>query len=227
MGEDVEEEKHAEAGDEAGEKGEFGELIKYTIAGYLGGLALGAVLDFFGFQRAAIGQWLVRTLSGEGESVFEGIYALRQRLRRSRGSLAEAYGWGKLGGMVAPWVIDWGSRMFGINVYGVEGFYIPYFYALSDQIGASISGFFYFRRQTGSWSGAFRGYITNPVMITGLAVILTVPLALLAARLLGFSPTTQVYTALETIAANLCWLPPLVGWLRERAAAKRAAERGS
>jgi hypothetical protein len=33
---------------------------------------------------------------------------------------------------------------------------------------------------------------------------------------LGFSPTTQVYTALETMAANLCWIPPLVGWLREK-----------
>jgi len=43
-----------------------------------------------------------------------------------------------------------------------------------------------------------------------------VPAGLLAARLLGFSPTTQTYTALETIAANLCWLPPLVGWLGKR-----------
>jgi hypothetical protein len=27
-----------------------------------------------------------------------------------------------------PWFIDLGSRLMGINVYGVEGFYIPYFY---------------------------------------------------------------------------------------------------
>ncbi|MBN1761494.1 MAG: hypothetical protein JW878_00235 [Methanomicrobia archaeon] len=30
---------------------------------------------------------------------------------------------------------------------------------------------------------------------------------------LGFSPTTHVYTALETMMANLCLVPPLVGWL--------------
>jgi hypothetical protein len=36
------------------------------------------------------------------------------------------------------------------------------------------------------------------------------------ARVLGFSPTTQKYTALETIAANLCWLPVVVGWLTEK-----------
>ena len=55
-------------------------------------------------------------------------------------------------------------------------------------------------------------------MLAGLTVVLAVPLGLLAARLLGFSPGTQVLTALETIAANLCWLPPTVGWLRERRA---------
>jgi len=53
-------------------------------------------------------------------------------------------------------------------------------------------------------------------MLTGFAVILAVPAALLAARLLGFSPSTQVLTAAETIAANLCWLPPLVGWISEQ-----------
>ncbi|AKB75263.1 hypothetical protein MSLAZ_2002 [Methanosarcina lacustris Z-7289] len=30
------------------------------------------------------------------------------------------------------------------------------------------------------------------------------------------SPTTQTFTALETITANLCWILPLVGWLNEK-----------
>ena len=47
----------------------FGELIKYTAAGFAGGLVLGGLLDWLGFQASAIGQWLVRTLSGEGESI--------------------------------------------------------------------------------------------------------------------------------------------------------------
>ena len=32
----------------------------------------------------------------------------------------------------------------------------------------------------------------------------------------NFVPSTQVLTALETIASNLCWVPPAVGWLWER-----------
>jgi hypothetical protein len=130
--------------------------------------------------------------------------------------MAEAYGWGKLFGMAVPWIIDWGSRLLSVDVYGVEGFYIPYFYALSDQIGASVSGLIYLRKKERSWSKTIKQYIHHPVMLTSLLVILIVPLGLLTARLLGFSPTTQTFTALETIAANLCWLPPLVGWLRER-----------
>ena len=59
-------------------------------------------------------------------------------------------------------------------------------------------------------------YAGRPVMLASLGVIVLVPLGLLVARLLGFSPTTQTYTALETIAANLCWVPPLVGWLAEK-----------
>jgi len=47
-------------------------------------------------------------------------------------------------------------------------------------------------------------------------IILLVPVGLLSARVLGFRPTTQVFTALETIVVNLCWAPPLVGWLRGR-----------
>lgn len=174
------------------------------------------MLDHLGLQRSAPGQWIVRTFAGEGESIFEGLYAIRQRLRKTAGSMAEAYGWGKLLGMTPPWIIDWGSRLAGMDVYGVGGFYIPYFYALSDQIGANVSGLIFLRRKEGSWRKALAMYLRDSVMMTSLAVILIVLLGLLSARMAGFSPTTQIYTALETIVANLCWLPPLVGWLRER-----------
>jgi hypothetical protein len=202
--------------EEAEPQEEFGELAKFTVAGFAGGLTLGILLDTFGFQLHPAGQWLVRTLSGEGESVFEGIYALRQRFRRAGTTMAEAYGWGKLLGMTAPWIVDWGSRAVGIDVYGVQGFYIPYLYALSDQIGANVSGLLFLRRQAGSWSAASARYLHHPVLLASLTVILIVPLGLVLARLGGFSPTTQTYTALETIAANLCWVPPLVGALAER-----------
>jgi hypothetical protein len=208
------------------EKGEFRQLLSYTIPGFAGGILLAAVLDQFGLQRSGVGQWLVRTLSGEGESLFEGFFALRQRVRRASASMAEAYGWGKLAGMAAPWVIDWGSRVFGVNVYGVEGFYIPYFYALSDQIGANVSGLLFLRREEGTWSKAAARYARDPVMLASLAVILLVPVGLLLARVAGFSPTTQLTTAFETMAANLCWVPPLVGWLAERRE-KREKENGT
>ena len=198
------------------EREEFGELIKFTAGGFIGGLVIGALLDYLGLQRSAPGQWIVRTLAGEGESIFEGIFAIRQRLRKTAGSMAEAYGWGKLLGMTPPWIIDWGSRLAGVDVYGVGGFYIPFFYALSDQIGANVSGLIYLRRKERSWQKALAMYLRDSVMIMSLAVILIVPVGLLSARMAGFSPTTQIYTALETIVANLCWLPPLVGWLRER-----------
>ena len=156
------------------EKGEFRQLLGYTVPGYAGGIALAMVLDHLGLQRSPVGQWLVRTLSGEGESLFEGAFALRQRVRRASASMAEAYAWGKVLGMATPWAIDWGSRAFGLNVYGVEGFYIPYFYALSDQIGANVSGFLFLRRQEGTVAGAVNRYARDPVMLASLAVILLV-----------------------------------------------------
>ncbi len=198
------------------EKEGFGELIKFTAAGFAGGLILGAVLDSYGFQRSGVGQWLVRTFSGEGESIFEGAYSIRQRLRRAEGSMSEAYGWGKFLFIPLPWFIDLISRLLGMDMYGVGTFYIPYFYALSDQIGANISGLVFLWKKEGSWLKAIKQYTRHPVMLASLIVILVAPAGLLAARLLGFSPTTQIYTALETIAVNLCWVPPLVGWRRER-----------
>jgi hypothetical protein len=186
------------------------------LPGYLGGLLLGVALDAFGFQLSAVGQWVVRTLAGEGESIMEGIYAIRKRLGKSSLGMAEAYGWGKLLGMAGPWIIDWGSRLWGLDVYGVQGFYIPYFYGLSDQIGANISGLIHLRKRTGDWHSALARYFRHPVMMSSLVIILAVPLALFLVRLTGFSPTTQVLTAVETIASNLCWIPPIAGAIHER-----------
>jgi hypothetical protein len=210
-------ERTKEPEDESGESGEeFGELLKYTLAGFGGGFLLGAALDKLGYKLSAIGQWLVRTLSGEGETLLEGLFAARRKLAGGPKSLAQAYGWGKLAGLTVPWLVDWGSRLAGVDVYGVESFYIPFLYAMSDQMGASVSGLLYMRRREPTWRAAWGRYARNPVMIASLAVILTAPAGLLAARLLGFAPTSQVRTAVETIAANLCWVPPLVGWLGER-----------
>jgi len=51
---------------EESEKEEFGELLKFTAARFPGGILSGALLDYLGFQRSPVGQWFVRTLSGEG-----------------------------------------------------------------------------------------------------------------------------------------------------------------
>ena len=112
--------------------------------------------------------------------------------------MAEAYGWGKFLGMTAPWIIDGASRVAGVEVDGVEGFYIPFFYAMADQIGASAAGFVFLRRRSESLSEAVRSYLGHPVMMSGVVVIMLVPGALLAARILGFSPSSQLLAAVET-----------------------------
>lgn len=193
------------------EREEFKEMIGYTLSGYGIGLALGAVLDFLGMPLNAVGNWLVRTFSGEGESIFEGIFAIKKKIQGKAMSLAQAYGWGKFFGMTLPWIIDFTSRLLGVDMLGVQAFYIPYFYALSDQMGASVSGFMYFSKKEGNAYKGFKAYIKNPVMIAGLVILAIVPAGLLGARLLGFKPDTQIYSAIETIAANLCWIPPLIG----------------
>jgi len=198
------------------EREEFGELLKFTFAGFAGGLGLGWLLDRLGFQQNPLGEWLVRVLAGEGESILEGLFAVKKKLAGEVHSLAQAYGWGKLVGMTVPWWVDLISRLAGVDVYGWEGFYIPYLYAMSDQIGANVFGFVFIYRHEKGIARAFARYSRNPVMLTSLLVILVVPFGLLLARLLGFSPTTNLFVALETIAANLCWLPPLVGMLVER-----------
>ena len=207
--------EHGEHAEQEPEQENFSGLLKFTFAGYIAGLGIGALLDYYGLQLSAVGGWLVRTLSGEGESVFEGLFALRQRLRKAAGSMAEAYGWGKLIGMFFGGLVDLISRLAGVNVLGVEGFYIPFFYSNSDQIGANVSGLVYMKRREKLWAPALRKYFRHPVMVTSLLTIIVVPVGLLLARMAGFSPTTQVLAAVETIAANLCWLPPLVGYYYE------------
>jgi len=209
MGKGTEEEHHEE-------REEFGELIRFTLAGFAGGLGLGWLLDRLSFQQNPFGEWAVRTLAGEGESLLEGIFAVKKRLAGEVHSLAQAYGWGKLAGMIVPWWVDLISRIAGVDVYSWEGFYIPYLYAMSDQIGANVAGFIYLYRHEGNLRQTVKRYAGNPVMISSLAIILIVPAGLLTARLLSFSPTTNFLTAVETVAANLCWLPPLVGLLVER-----------
>ncbi len=88
------------------EKEEFSELIKFTLAGFIAGLSLGWLFDKLSFQKNPIGEFIVRVLAGEGESLFEGVFAIKKKLSGEVTSLAQAYGWGKLIGMVFPWFID-------------------------------------------------------------------------------------------------------------------------
>jgi len=39
-----------------------------------------------------------------------------------------------------------------------QAFTLPYFFALSDQIGVNISGLLYLRRREGAWLKAFSRY---------------------------------------------------------------------
>ena len=110
----------------------YKELSLFTFVGFAGGLGLGAVLDALGFSASAAGEWLVRTISGEGEDISEGLWVLRSRMRRKKAEAqerageeeqaeeeleeeglvwfeeeaAEAYGAGKVAGMVFPWAVD-------------------------------------------------------------------------------------------------------------------------
>ncbi len=195
---------------------EFRELLTYTFTGFIGGLLFGVLFDSIGWKRSGLAQWFVRTLSGESESLFEGFFAMKQRLQKKRTSMAEIYGWGKFIGITIPWWIDLISRLSGVEVYGVSGFYIPYFYAMTDQIGANIAGGIYLYRKTRSIKEAFKLYIQNALMLSSLIIIFLVPIGLFLARILGFTPDTQVKTALETIVSNLCWIPPLIAFYVEK-----------
>jgi hypothetical protein len=201
----------------------FTGLIRYTLTGWICALLLGLWLDHLGLQGNPWGQWAVRALSGQGEDLFEGAFALRQRLSGAAPSLAQSYGWGKLVGMVVPWIVDAGTRLAGIDTSGVSGFYIPWLYAMSDQAGASVSGFLLIRRQTRGLGPAIRRYLSDPVMLASLIVIPIGGAVPLLARGAGFVPDTLVLTALETAGANLCWIPPGIGWLTERRARRKVA----
>ncbi len=193
----------------------FRELLLFTLGGYALSLVSAYILDTFNLQRNPIGEWIVRTFAGEGESIFEGIFAIKNRLLGGAESLAEAYGWGKFLGIALPWLVDWGSRLAGVNMYSWESFYVPYLYAMGDQIGATLSMLLFFSRREGGILPGLVRYLQNPVSVASLLIILIVPVGLLTVRLLGFSPTTQIFVSLETIAANLCWVPPLVGAILE------------
>lgn len=191
----------------------FTELVYYTVPGYLAGLGLGAVLDALGYSESLLGGVVVRILAGEGESIFEGVYAVRDSLGGAEASMARAYGWGKLLGMGVPLVVHLASWAAGLDLTAASTFYVPYFYGMSDQIGANVAGFRHLYGEEGSLAGALARYLRHPVMLTSLAVVLGLPAVLFALRASGFAPTTQVKAALETIVANLCWLPPVVGSL--------------
>lgn len=86
----------------------FDELVRGTLPGYLAGLGLGALLDALGYSESLLGSVVVRTLAGEGESVFEGVYAVRDFLDGGS-SMAVAYGSGKLLGMAVPLAVHLGA----------------------------------------------------------------------------------------------------------------------
>src|SRR3546814_4116527 len=81
---------------------------------------------------------------------------------------------------------------------------------MSDQRGANVAGFLHLWRKQGAATRAVARYLRHPVMLTSLGIVLVAPLGLLTARAAGFSPETQILTAVETILANLCWLPPVM-----------------
>ena len=87
---------------------------------------------------------------------------------------------------------------------------------MSDQMGANVSGFLYLRRKEGDFGAAAARYLRNPIMLASLAIVFVSLIGLFVVRALGFSPRTQIMTAVETIAGNLCWLPPLIGWWMSR-----------
>jgi len=214
---------------QTGVKG-YKELSLFTFVGFLGGLGLGAVLDALGFSTSAIGEWAVRTLSGEGEDLAEGAWVLRSHLRRDRvteaeeeeseeatgSEAAEAYGTGKVLGMAFPWAVDAVSRFAGVDVRAPEGSYVAYFYSLADQIGANLSGLRHHVRRAGGLRAGLVSYFHDPVMVASLTVI-TLPLAILyLVRSAGWRPDLLVLAALEGILLNLCWVPPFVAWFWDR-----------
>lgn len=210
---------------DGGTRGGYTALVRYTLAGFVFALLLGLGLDWLHLQRNGIAGWAVRVLSGQGESLCEGFFAARRRWLGQAPSMAEAYGWGKVLGMIAPWIIDAGSRFLRIDVSGIGGFYIPWLYGMADQLGANVGGFWFICRRSRSLRSALRQYLAEPVMLTSLMVIPLGAVTPLATRLAGLLPHSQVVAALETGLANLSWLPPVVGWLVERRSSRLGQSR--
>lgn len=198
------------------EQEEFGELLKYTGAGFAGGLLparYSIILDstkahlvngsFARFPEKEKACLKASMPSGNAFAVQPGQWPRRMAGESSlgcyfRGSSIGAAEWSE--SMSTEW----------------KDFISRFFYALSDQLGANIAGGIFLRKKAGAWGRALSEYVRHPVMLSSAVVVLVVPIGLLIARLLGFSPTTQISTAVETIVANLCWVPPLVGWLMRK-----------
>jgi hypothetical protein len=216
----------------------YKELSLFTFVGFVGGLGLGAVLDALGFSTSAIGEWAVRTLSGEGEDLAEGAWVLRSKLRRRERTqaeageaeneleeeglvwfeeeAAEAYGTGKVVGMAFPWAVDAVSRLAGIDVRAPEGSYVAYFYSLADQLFATLNGLRYHVRRAGGFWGGVKGYFRDPVMVASFTVVTLPLITLFLVRSAGWRPDLLVLAAIEAILLNLCWVPPLTAWFWDR-----------
>lgn len=226
-------EKYRGKAKKTGVKG-YKELSLFTFVGFLGGLGLGAFLDRLGFATSAVGEWAVRTLSGEGEDISEGIWVVKSRWGKKRkveekeeleesdeegegliwfeSEAAEAYGLGKVVGMSVPWIVDALSRALGVDVRAPEGTYVAYLYSLADQIGANISGLRHHIQKGGGIRQGLSNYFRDLVMVASLLVITLAPLALFTVRSLGFRPTVLFLAAMEGVLLNLCWVPPAVAW---------------
>lgn len=233
----VELEKYRTECKRTGVKG-YKELSLFTFVGFAGGLGLGALLDTLGFSTSAIGEWAVRTLSGEGEDLAEGAWVLRSRLRRRERAeseegkaedeleeeglvwfeeeAAEAYGTGKVAGMAFPWAVDAVSRLAGVDVRAPEGSYVAYFYSLADQLFATLNGLRYHVRRAGGFWGGVKGYFHDPVMVASFTVVTLPFVALFLVRSAGWRPDLLVLAAVEAILLNLCWVPPLTAWFWDR-----------
>jgi len=194
----------------------FEELLRFTLVGYIGALTAGALLDFFQYPLSPAGQWVVRALAGQGAGLVTMRGAVIRERRRGAFAMVRTYGHRRLAVLILPWVIDYASRRWGVAVNGVAGFYIPCFYALTAQLDTNLRGWSQLRRDSRNWQAALRAYGRDPALATGLAILVGVPLLMLGMRVLGFRPLTHTRTAVETILANLCWLPALAAWLKAR-----------
>src|SRR3546814_853929 len=61
--------------------------------------------------------------------------------------------------VVVGLVVGAGSRVAGVDVYSPEAFYIPWLYAMSDQMGANVAGFLHLWRKQGAATRAVARYL--------------------------------------------------------------------